>query len=324
MKPTDTSEKGLESLIMQYMTGTDGLSSAAAEHAAEAPAQPAGGSGWLAGDPATYDRAHALDPVPLIAFLQATQPEEFKKLGIANYKDTRDIARLKFFARLSNEIGKHGVIHVLRHGIKDGPLSFDLFYGAPSPGNKKAAQLFSANRFSVTRQLRYSMDKTRRALDLCLFINGLPIATFELKNSLTKQTAADAEEQYKRERDPREKLFEFKRCMVHLAVDDQEVRMCTELKGKGSWFLPFNQGWNDGAGNPAQSGRAEDRLSLEAHSHPERPHRHPSELRPGRRRRRTRRRGGRNRSRSSRAITSSTWCESFWPTWDSKAPGRNI
>jgi type I restriction enzyme R subunit len=246
---TDTSEKGLESLIMRYMTGTEGLPSDTAEEAAEAPAQ-AGGSGWLAGDPATYDRAHVLDPVPLFAFLQATQPEEFKKLGIANYKDTKEIARLKFFARLSSETGKHGVIHVLRHGIKQGPLSFDLFYGAPSPGNEKAARLFAANRFSVTRQLRYSQDESRRALDLCLFINGLPIATFELKNSLTKQTAADAEEQYKRDRDPREKLFEFKRCMVHLAVDDQEVRMCTELKGKGSWFLPFNQGWNDGAGNP--------------------------------------------------------------------------
>ena len=103
---------------------------------------------------------------------------------------------------------------------------------------------------SVTRQLRYSRDETQRALDLGLFINGLPIATFELKNSLTKQTAEDAVEQYKRDRDPREKLFEFGRCIVHFAVDDHEVRFCTHLKGKGSWFLPFNQGWNDGAGNP--------------------------------------------------------------------------
>ena len=94
------------------------------------------------------------------------------------------------------------------------------------------------------------MDETRRALDLCLFINGLPIATFELKNSLTKQTVDDAVEQYKRDRDPRERLFEFGRCVVHFAVDDSEVQMCTELKGKGSWFLPFNKGYNDGAGNP--------------------------------------------------------------------------
>ena len=85
---------------------------------------------------------------------------------------------------------------------------------------------------------------------MCLFINGLPVATFELKNSLTKQTVADAVEQYQRDRDPREKLFEFGRCVVHFAVDDHEVRFCTHLKGKGSWFLPFNLGWNDGAGNP--------------------------------------------------------------------------
>src|SRR5579864_5408181 len=94
------------------------------------------------------------------------------------------------------------------------------------------------------------MDEMRRALDLCLFINGLPVATFELKNSLTKQTVEDAVEQYRRDRDPREKLFEFGRSVVHFAVDDAEVRMCTALDGKGSWFLPFNKGWNDGAGNP--------------------------------------------------------------------------
>src|SRR5262249_5492327 len=127
---------------------------------------------------------------------------------------------------------------------------FDLFYGTPSPGNAKATALHAQNRFSITRQLAYSIDETKRALDLCLFINGLPIATFELKNSLTKQTAEDAVSQYRRDRDPRERLFEFGRCVVHFAVDDSEVMMCTELKGKASWFLPFNKGYNDGAGNP--------------------------------------------------------------------------
>ena len=102
----------------------------------------------------------------------------------------------------------------------------------------------------MTRQLRYSTDETLNALDLGLFINGLPIATFELKNSLTKQTVEDAVEQYKRDRNPRELLFQFGRCMAHFAVDDSEVRFCTHLKGKASWFLPFNKGWNDGAGNP--------------------------------------------------------------------------
>jgi len=125
-----------------------------------------------------------------------------------------------------------------------------MFYGTPSPGNAKAAERYAANRFSVTRQLRYSRDETQRALDLELFITGLPVATFELKNSLTKQTVEDAVQQYQRDRDPREKLFEFGRCVVHFAVDDHEVRFCTHLKGKGSWFLPFNLGWRDGAGNP--------------------------------------------------------------------------
>jgi type I restriction enzyme R subunit len=110
--------------------------------------------------------------------------------------------------------------------------------------------LFEQNRFTVTRQLRYSRDETQLALDMGLFINGLPVFTFELKNSLTKQTVDDAVWQYKKDRNPREKLFEFGRCVAHFAVDEGEVRFCTHLKGKASWFLPFNRGWNDGAGNP--------------------------------------------------------------------------
>src|SRR5207302_1078435 len=113
--------------------------------------------------------------------------------------------------------------------VKHGPSSIDLFFGAPSPGNRKAEELYAANIFSVTRQLRYSKDETQLALDLCIFINGLPVATFELKNSLTKQTVEDAVQQYKRDRDPKELLFQFGRCAVHFAVDDQEVQMCTHL-----------------------------------------------------------------------------------------------
>ena len=128
---------------------------------------------------------------------------------------------------------KRGTIDVLRHGIKHGPHQVDLFYGTPSEGNVRAQERYTANRFSVTRQFRYSRDETQRSLDLGLFINGLPIATFELKNSLTKQTVEDAIEQYKRDRDPRERLFEFGRCVVHLAVDDKEVWFCTHLRGEG-------------------------------------------------------------------------------------------
>ena len=245
---TDVSEKGLETLIMRHMTGADGFTIPALASAEKAP--PFNGSGYLAGSPKDFERTHALDVPQLFAFLNATQPDAFKKLGIIDPHDTKDINRLKFLERVSTEIGKRGVIDVIRKGIDHGPFHFDMFYGTPSEGNAKAAGLNAQNRFSITRQLAYSMDETRRSLDLCLFINGMPIATFELKNSLTKQTVEDAIEQYRRDRDPREKLFGFGRCVVHFAVDDSEVRMCTELKGKASWFLPFNKGHNDGAGNP--------------------------------------------------------------------------
>jgi type I restriction enzyme R subunit len=242
---TDTSERGLETLIVRHMTGTDGR---AVTPGAVVETPDAAGTGYFAGSPKDYDRAQALDVPQLFAFLRATQPEAFEKLAMGD--DHNDINRLKFLARLSAEVGKRGVIDVLRKGVAHGPAHFDLFYGTPSPGNAKAEALHARNRFSITRQLAYSMDETRRALDLCLFINGLPIATFELKNSLTKQTVADAIEQYMCDRDPRERLFEFGRAVVHFAVDDSEVQMCTELAGKRSWFLPFNQGYLDGAGNP--------------------------------------------------------------------------
>lgn len=246
---TDTSEKGLESLIVRHMTGTEGL--AVPPNTAAEPPAPYDGTGYFASSPKDYDRAHALDVAQLFAFLRATQPEAFKKLAMVDTHDAKDINRLKFMGRLSAEVGKRGAIDVLRKGIDHHPAGhFDLFYGTPSEGNPKSVALHAQNRFSITRQLAYGVDETRRALDLGLFINGLPIATFELKNSLTKQTVEDAVEQYRRDRDPRERLFEFGRCVVHFAVDDAEVRMCTALLGKASWFLPFNKGNDGGAGNP--------------------------------------------------------------------------
>jgi type I restriction enzyme R subunit len=169
------------------------------------------------------------------------------------------------------------------------------------------------NRFTITRQLAYSIDETRRALDLGLFINGLPIATFELKNSLTKQTVEDAVEQYRRDRNPRERLFEFGRCVVHFAVDDAEVRMCTALAGKASWFLPFNQGYEDGAGNPPNPhGLKTDYLWKEMLT--------PAGLTDILENyaqvvedESTRRPARRSAPRSSRATTSWTWCARRWP-----------
>ena len=243
---SDTSEKGLESLIVAAMTGQPSSEPPPSGEGIGLIRARYGGTGWILGQAQDYDREFCIDLPQLRTFLSTTQPKVAEALDLEHDSPTRR----KFLARLQGEISKRGVIDVLRHGVKDGPHHIDLFFGTPSAGNEKAQGLYEANRFSVTRQLRYSRDETQRALDLGLFINGLPIATFELKNSLTKQTAEDAVEQYKRDRDPREKLFEFGRCIVHLAVDDHEVRFCTHLKGKGSWFLPFNQGWNDGAGNP--------------------------------------------------------------------------
>jgi type I restriction enzyme R subunit len=241
---TDTSEKGLEALIVADMTGR--ATAPTGRGFSEEPEPFVGLHNWLLGDPKAYDRAWTIDLVQLRAFVAATQPPLVAALDL----DNDSPARQKFLARLRGEIGKRGVIEVLRNGVRHGQHDVALFYGTPSSGNRKAAERFALNRFSVTRQLRYNRDDTAHALDLALFIIGLPVATFELKNSLTKQTVDDAVEQYKRDRDPREKLFEFGRCMVHFAVDDAQVKFCTHLKGKGSWFLPFNKGWNDGAGNP--------------------------------------------------------------------------
>jgi type I restriction enzyme R subunit len=225
MSTTDTSEKGLESLIIESLVTE---------------------AGYLQGRSEDYDRDHAIDLAKLTTFLTTTQPEVAQRLNLSEDNPRRT----KFLHRLQGEIAKRGVIAVLREGIQDNDVRADLFYGAPSAANSKAVERFAANLFSVTRQLRYSKDETQLALDLGLFINGLPVATFELKNRLTKQTVEDAVQQYKRDRSPKELLFQFGRCAVHFAVDDQEVRMCTELKGPASWFLPFNKGWNDGAGNP--------------------------------------------------------------------------
>ena len=241
---TDTSEKGLERLICTALAG----------HPCDPPPAGAliepraayGGVGWSPGNHRDYDREYCVDLAQLAAFLHDTQPETAEALAL----DEDGPTRRKFLARLQGEISKRGTIEVLRHGIRHGAHDLNLFYGTPSPGNEQAEACFKQNRFTVTRQLPYSRDESQRALDIGLFINGLPVFTFELKNTLTKQTVEDAVWQYKKDRNPREKLFELGRCVAHFAVDENEVRFCTHLKGKASWFLPFNRGWKDGAGNP--------------------------------------------------------------------------
>ena len=232
---TDTTERGLETRITAILT-------------AERPeSDQADSLTWLQGDPTDYDRGNCVDLNQLSTFMNATQPEVAAALSLDNDNPTRR----QFLARLKREIRSRGVIDVLRRGISHHQHHVDLFFGTPTPGNGAAAERYAQNRFSVTRQLRYSNDEKQRALDLALFINGLPIATFELKNNLTKQTVSDAVQQYRQSRNPREDLFQVGRCTVHFAVDDQEAQFCTKLAGKASVFLPFNKGRDDdGAGNP--------------------------------------------------------------------------
>lgn len=223
--PTDTSEKGLEDLIVRSLVEE---------------------AGYEQGSNADYDRARALDTAKLLRFLEETQPEELAKVGA----DAPGSAREKFLDRVQAEVARRGVVDVLRKGVKAYPGSFFLFAPTPSAKNAAARELFGKNLFSVTRQLRYSGDATRLALDLCVFVNGLPVLTCELKNRFTGQGVRDAVEQYCRDRSPAEPLFAFKRCVAHFAVDDARVFFCTRLAGKGSWFLPFDKGRDGGAGNP--------------------------------------------------------------------------
>ena len=181
MPTTDTTERGLESLIVAALTGkpvSDTLTAARDERA------PYGGAGYVQGVSHDFDRDYAVDLAKLLDFLQATQPDVVEHFDLT--ADT--IRRRKFLARLRDEITRRGIIDVLRTGIRHGPAAVSLFYGTPTPGNVQAAQRYAANVFSVTRQLHYSKDETQRSLDLCLLINGLPVATIGIKNNLTNQT----------------------------------------------------------------------------------------------------------------------------------------
>ena len=222
---TNTRENGFEALIVNWLM----------EH-----------NGYEEGSNADYNKEYAIDEIRLFRFLQDTQPAQMGKLGVFQSEQKKR----QFLNRLQGELAKRGIIDVLRNGIKVYPVDLIMFYLTPTENNVKAGKMFERNIFSVTRQLRYSQDAGKLALDLCLFINGLPIITFELKNQLTKQNTDDAVQQYRDDRDPRDLLFSFKRCMVHFAVDDACIKFCTKLAGKDSWFLPFDKGYKDGAGNP--------------------------------------------------------------------------
>jgi hypothetical protein len=197
----------------------------------------------------SFDRKYAFDEKRLLEFIKRSQPYEFDVLRL----DT-DGGKEKFYKQLDTSIRQNGIVSVLKNGIKCYPSSGTIiFYHALDPKRPSSYDEFKMNIFSVTNQLTYSDKNRGLELDLAIFVNGLPIITMELKSraSSTGWTYKDAEEQYKNDRDPKETLFSFKRCIAHFAVDENFITFATKLDGKNTRFMPFNKGTTvGGSGNP--------------------------------------------------------------------------
>ncbi len=210
-------------------------------------------AGWTRGAVAGYDRKLALDTAELFAFIDATQPKAWAKL-VARYGGDPATARREFARLAGDELDHRGTVDVLRRGIKVKGETIRLAFFAPAHALTEATTAaYAANRLTVTRQLPYSPDH-HNTLDVTLFVNGVPTATAELKNPLTGQDVEDAKAQYRRDRDPHDRLLS-KRAVVHFAVDPDLVFLTTRLAGPTTRFLPFNQGSGGpglpgGAGNP--------------------------------------------------------------------------
>ncbi|MBK7782459.1 MAG: putative DNA binding domain-containing protein [Ardenticatenia bacterium] len=243
-------EEAIEWGLLQY--GPDASVSPGAEPAIGETLRPYGDTapgGYRKRRPEDYDRALCLLPRDVVDFVLATQPKEWKKLEQHHGAAVRE----RFLQRLAAEIERRGVLEVLRNGIKDSGCKFRLAYFRPASGlNEDVRRLHAANLFTAVRQVRFSA-KTEKSLDLVLFLNGIPIFTAELKNPLSGQTVEDAIRQYKTDRDPREPLLAYGRCLAHFAVDPDLVYVTTQLAGPRTRFLPFNQGRYGGAGNPPVS-----------------------------------------------------------------------
>lgn len=202
--------------------------------------------GFVHRKPEDYNRLLCIIPGDAIAFVQATQPNEWNKLKNQYGEEAKE----RFLQRLSKEIERRGTLDVLRKGIKDVGAKIQMAYFHPSSGlNPDLQKKYLANIFSVIRQLKYSLQN-EKSLDLVIFLNGLPTLTAELKNPLMAQTVQDAIKQYRKDRDPREPFFAFGRCLVHFAVDPELVYFNTHLQAQNSRFFPFNRGRYGGAGNP--------------------------------------------------------------------------
>ncbi|MEQ8192256.1 MAG: type I restriction endonuclease [Candidatus Eremiobacterota bacterium] len=203
--------------------------------------------GYIKGNPKDFSVEYAMDIKTLMKFLRDSQPKSWDKL----HKIHGDSIEEKLIKRIHTELDNRGILDVLRKGITDYGVIFSMAYFKPVSGlNPETERLYKMNCLTVTRQVEYSKKNSNR-LDMVLSINGLPVATIELKNQFTGQTVLNSIKQYKQDRDPNELLFKFKkRALVHFAVDTDEVFMTTRLSGKDTRFLPFNRGYNNGKGNP--------------------------------------------------------------------------
>ncbi|NIJ45653.1 type I restriction enzyme R subunit [Wenyingzhuangia heitensis] len=247
---SQTNEQALEAAIEKHLTGTcleelkaQGTTVDAVNESAELYQT---GKGYYIGQASNFNTRFAIDEQFFWSFLESTQKEELSKLQ----KQTD--WKLKILNRLDRLVKKYGILHLLNKGLQVDDANFTLLYQLHLASSSQTIKdRFQQNCFSVTRQVRYSIDNPREEVDLVLFINGLPLVTMELKNAWTGQTAkVHGQHQYKTQRDTKQPLLNFARCIVHFAVDTDEAYMTTKLDGKNTFFLPFNKGNKHGKGNP--------------------------------------------------------------------------
>jgi type I restriction enzyme R subunit len=244
--PSQTNEQALEASIEKKLTGTS-LEELKQEGALQEQKELyRSGNGYYIGYASDFNAKYAIDEVRFWHFLETTQPEELAKL------QKQSDWKIKILERLDRLVKKYGILRLLRKGLEVDDAHFTLMYVLPLASSSAAAKInFDNNEFSVSRQIRYSLLNPREEIDMVVFVNGLPIATMELKNHWTGQNAkVHGQNQYKTKRDITQPLLNFGRCVVHFAVDTDEVYMTTKLDGANTFFLPFNLGHNYGKGNP--------------------------------------------------------------------------
>ncbi|MEE3210052.1 MAG: type I restriction endonuclease subunit R [Pseudomonadota bacterium] len=246
---SSTNEQALEAAIELALTGMTTEAVRGAGNVAETPAKAmVADNGFKMGVPSDFDAQYALDTRFFWQFLEATQADTLARLKKHNPTDWQR----KILERFDRLIKKHGILHLLKKSLQVDDAQFHLMYPAPlASSSDKVKEQFATNIFSCTRQLRYSLANPREEIDIVIFLNGIPLITMELKNAWTGQTARyHGQKQYREDRDTSQPLLQFGRCLVHMAVDTDEVYMTTKLAGKSTFFLPFNKGHNFGQGNP--------------------------------------------------------------------------